>query len=163
PSLHGSALEVELIRLDIPGATTSYAPEMLSAAKRGEVSSRRVSTMGVDTLVTIAPAEVEGGRVFGIVLIQSMRREDLHVRGVIEQLRHADRLATVGQLASGVAHEHGTPLNVVTGRAQMIANGELAGAEVTESAMIIHEQGKRMAQIVRQLLDFARTRSVSSA
>src|SRR5262245_766425 len=39
----------------------------------------------------------------------------------LEQLRHADRLATVGQLASGVAHELGTPLNVVAGRAKMMA------------------------------------------
>jgi signal transduction histidine kinase len=41
----------------------------------------------------------------------------------LEQLRHADRLKTVGQLASGVAHELGTPLNVVSGRAKMIAQG----------------------------------------
>ncbi|NIP87093.1 MAG: histidine kinase, partial [Planctomycetales bacterium] len=41
----------------------------------------------------------------------------------LEQLRHADRLRTVGRLASGVAHELGTPLNVVGGRAGMIAGG----------------------------------------
>ena len=35
----------------------------------------------------------------------------------MEQLRHADRLKTVGRLASGIAHELGTPLNVVAGRA----------------------------------------------
>jgi len=35
--------------------------------------------------------------------------------GALEQLRHADRLATVGRLASGLAHELGTPLNVVMG------------------------------------------------
>ena len=38
----------------------------------------------------------------------------------LEQLRHADRLKTVGQLASGIAHELGTPLNVVAGRAKLI-------------------------------------------
>jgi signal transduction histidine kinase len=36
---------------------------------------------------------------------------------MLEQLRHADRLTTVGKLASGIAHELGTPLNVVSGRA----------------------------------------------
>ncbi len=45
----------------------------------------------------------------------------------MEQLRHADRLMTVGKLASGIAHELGTPLNVVGGRAQMIASGEAVG------------------------------------
>jgi two-component system NtrC family sensor kinase len=77
----------------------------------------------------------------------------------IEQLRHADRLKTVGTLASGVAHELGTPLNVVSGRAQMIVAGELCGPEeAVEAARIIRAQADRMARIVRQLLDFARRR-----
>jgi signal transduction histidine kinase len=77
----------------------------------------------------------------------------------LEQLRHADRLATVGKLASGVAHELGTPLNVVTGRAQMIASGEATGREAEDNARIVVEQAKRIAQIIRQLLDFARKRT----
>jgi signal transduction histidine kinase len=77
----------------------------------------------------------------------------------IEQLRHADRLKTVGNLASGVAHELGTPLNVVSGRAQMIVEGELReNGEVVEAARVIRTQADRMARIVRQLLDFARHR-----
>jgi signal transduction histidine kinase len=78
----------------------------------------------------------------------------------LEQLRHADRLTTVGELASGLAHELGTPLNVVSGRARMISRGELAEpGEVGKAAEIIAEQAERMARIVRQLLDFARRRS----
>ena len=78
----------------------------------------------------------------------------------LDQLRHADRLKTVGQLASGVAHELGTPLNVVGGRAKLIASGALADDEVTSSARIIAEQSERMAAIIRQLMDFARRRAV---
>jgi signal transduction histidine kinase len=75
----------------------------------------------------------------------------------LEQLHHADRLTTVGKLASGLAHELGTPLNVVAGRAKMIATGELeTEEEVSESARIVAEQAERMTRIVRQLLDFAR-------
>lgn len=75
----------------------------------------------------------------------------------LEQLRHADRLTTVGKLASGLAHELGTPLNVVAGRAKMIAAEEVESAEEgLESARIIAEQAERMTRIVRQLLDFAR-------
>lgn len=44
-----------------------------------------------------------------------------------EQLRDADRLTTVGKLASGLAHELGTPLNVVSGRARLIADREVDG------------------------------------
>jgi signal transduction histidine kinase len=75
----------------------------------------------------------------------------------VEQLRHADRLTTVGVLASGIAHELGTPLNVVLGRAQMILSGEAQEpAQVEHSAAIIVEQTERMTRIVRNLLDFAR-------
>jgi signal transduction histidine kinase len=75
---------------------------------------------------------------------------------VVEQVRHADRLATVGQLASGVAHELGTPLNVVAGYAKMISSAEGTPDEDRDGARIIAEQAARMTAIIRQLLDFAR-------
>lgn len=77
----------------------------------------------------------------------------------IEQLRHADRLTTVGQLASGVAHELGTPLNVVWARADMIRSGKVNGDKVVENARIIVGQSERMTRIIRQLLDFAKPSS----
>jgi signal transduction histidine kinase len=81
----------------------------------------------------------------------------------LDQLRHAERLSTVGKLASGIAHELGTPLNVISGRAKMIAAGELTGDEIPQSSRIIAEQSERMAKIIRQLLDFARRRHASKA
>jgi signal transduction histidine kinase len=77
----------------------------------------------------------------------------------MEQLRHADRLSTVGTLAAGLAHELGTPLNVVLGRAKMIAAGEVTGDEAKGNARTVAEQAERMARIIRQLLDFARRRA----
>ena len=89
----------------------------------------------------------------------------------IEQLRHADRLSTVGKLASGIAHELGTPLNVVSGRAQLIldstqdtdwARPEAKHAtEIAANAHIIVEQTERISAIIRQLLDFARRRGAN--
>ncbi|WP_437286861.1 sensor histidine kinase [Sorangium sp. So ce406] len=77
----------------------------------------------------------------------------------LQQLRHAERLATVGKLASGIAHELGAPLQVVTGRARMLVDGDVSGDEVPSNGQIILEQSQRMTQIIRQLLDFARRRS----
>ena len=77
----------------------------------------------------------------------------------IEQLRHADRLNTIGRLASGVAHELGTPLNVVSGRADLIASGKLSSPDIVESAKTIHTEAGRMTNIIRQLLDFGRRRT----
>ncbi|HXV60477.1 MAG TPA: HAMP domain-containing sensor histidine kinase [Vicinamibacteria bacterium] len=74
----------------------------------------------------------------------------------IEQLRHADRLSTVGRLAAGIAHELGTPLNVVMGRAQLILRAHSTERGTFDNATIIIEQARRMTAIIRQLLDFAR-------
>lgn len=73
-----------------------------------------------------------------------------------KQLRHADRLNTVGRLAAGIAHEMGTPLNVVSGRASLIANGKLSDEDVRQSATTIKTEADRITKIIRQLLDFAR-------
>jgi signal transduction histidine kinase len=78
----------------------------------------------------------------------------------IEQLRHADRLATVGKLASGIAHEVGTPLGVALVRANMISSGRISGEEARQGAHIIGDQVERIARIIRQLLDFARGQAV---
>jgi two-component system, NtrC family, sensor kinase len=80
-----------------------------------------------------------------------------------DQLRHADRLTTVGKLASGLAHELGTPLNVVQGRARLIRDREVEGEEAIESARIVLEQAERMTALIRQLLDFARPRPLRKA
>lgn len=74
----------------------------------------------------------------------------------MEQMRHTDRLTTMGRLAAGVAHELGTPLNVITGRAEMIATGEATATEVTTGGRVILEQAGHMTGLIRQLLNFAR-------
>src|SRR4051812_15420719 len=94
---------------------------------------------------------------------EATSRETAARLAAVEQLRHADRLTTVGKLASGIAHELGTPLNIVAGRGYMIASGEATGDEVADNARIIMEQTERMTRIIRQLLDFARPRPVEKA
>ncbi|MEM9942683.1 MAG: HAMP domain-containing sensor histidine kinase, partial [Planctomycetota bacterium] len=75
----------------------------------------------------------------------------------LEQLRHADRLKTVGQLAAGFAHEVGTPLNVISGRAEMIlGTHESNRDQIEKHARAIKDESERISQIIRKLLDFAR-------
>jgi signal transduction histidine kinase len=76
----------------------------------------------------------------------------------LDQLRHADRLKTLGQLASGVAHELGTPLSIIAGRAKRARGADRDVLEQRRALDVIAEQAERMTVIIRQLLDFARRR-----
>lgn len=80
------------------------------------------------------------------------------LREMRRQLERADRLAMVGRLAAGIAHELGTPLSVVAGRARQLSAGTIPPAETSAVAKGIAEQADRMAGIIRQLLDYARRR-----
>lgn len=73
------------------------------------------------------------------------------------ELRHRDRLATVGRLAAGVAHEMGAPLNVIDARAEQLLSRIDAPPETRRRNLtIIRAQAERITQIVRQLLNLAR-------
>ncbi len=72
------------------------------------------------------------------------------------RLRHSEKLATIGQLAAGIAHEVGTPLNVIGGRARQLEKKAVDPAEVAKNAGIIATQTQRITKIIQQLLDFAR-------
>lgn len=81
---------------------------------------------------------------------------DAHM-AALEQLRHSDRIATLGRLASSVAHELGNPLNVIELRAQLISSGEVGSVEqAQQNAAVITEQAQRMTRIIDQVLSFAR-------
>jgi signal transduction histidine kinase len=85
-----------------------------------------------------------------------LNREQAERRIAVEQLRHADRLNVIGKLAAGVAHELGTPLNVVAGHAELLGLARRTPESIDESARTILRQTKRMAAIIRHLLDFGR-------
>lgn len=101
------------------------------------------------------------------LMAKQLREADAQVRGarrsaatLQERLRHADRLSTLGRLASTIAHELGTPLNVVAGRAGMIALDERAGDRAKKNAGVIVEQAGAMTAIIQQILDFARRKGL---
>jgi signal transduction histidine kinase len=73
------------------------------------------------------------------------------------ELRHSERLASVGRLAAGVAHEMGAPLNVIKGRVEILKAASTMPLEKRERNLtIISAQADTITRIVRQLLDLAR-------
>ena len=92
-------------------------------------------------------------------LAEAQRRTEAETSAKLEaerQVRHADKMVTVGTLAAGMAHELGTPLNVIGGRAKMITTLPSASPDAVKYAEIIGVQAERMKRILRGLLDFAR-------
>jgi two-component system, NtrC family, sensor kinase len=124
---------------------------------RGDLSARAPVPKG-ENEVAILAREMNGMAVELERARRTLEELDAERVSALEQLRHADRLRTVGQLASALAHELGTPLNVVSGHARLIEQDADANAGIRESTRTIIEQTSRMISIIRDLLGFARKR-----
>lgn len=79
--------------------------------------------------------------------------EKLHLE---RALRHSEKLAALGQLASRLAHEIGTPLNVIQGRAEQLLQRETLTAKDRAFISVIVTQIERISGFIRQLLTLAR-------
>ncbi len=97
------------------------------------------------------------------LLHEALDREKRERRSAVDQLRHADRLNVIGKLAAGFAHEIGTPLNVISGSAELIQGGRLTPEKRDHLLEGIVKQTQRISLIVRQLLDFGRRAATTTA
>lgn len=135
-------------------------------------SAAKDDTQAVSGLSVVIPGREEP---FGALCVKSSKQrafssDDVHflqavaniIADVLQraeittQLRHANRLNTVSQLAVSLTHEFGTPLNVISAYAKMMLRGQLQGQEQTAGLRAINEQVGRATHLVRQLLDFSR-------
>lgn len=85
------------------------------------------------------------------------QEQDAHRRSQ-RALQDADRLVTVGQLSAGLAHEIGSPLQVLHGRARRLLKHAGDPEAVSRDAEVIAGQAERITRIVQQLLGVARRR-----
>lgn len=85
-----------------------------------------------------------------------------NLRQMNEQLVRADKLAAMGTLAAGVAHEVNNPLASISSLIQMMRS-ENGSAGVTERLELIQSQIQRITQVTRDLTDFARARPAAKS
>ena len=79
-----------------------------------------------------------------------------------QRLARTEKMATIGQIAAEIAHEVGTPLNVISGRAKSLGRKAGNREAVEKHSRIIAEQTDRIARIIQRLLDYTR-RTVGGA
>jgi signal transduction histidine kinase len=98
----------------------------------------------------ISHVTVQGNKFFTAILRDVSERTRL-----AEQLRRTERVAELGTLASGMAHEIGTPMNVILGRAEYLLD-RVTDEPVKKGLRTIVAQVERITRVMNQLLTFAR-------
>ncbi len=161
--------------LDIPGTALPGRPfwetvvgegegadQLIGAARRGERPAPfliRSTALNREVRLTAAPlAEAEGDGAV-VVLVADVTEQ----RNLEAQLIQSEKLAAVGQLVSGVAHELNNPLTSIAGLAEFLQERQTFPAQEREHLRVIHEQAERAGRIVRNLLTFARKGTPGSA
>ena len=87
---------------------------------------------------------------------EAIAKDMTHFREVTEQLIRSENLASLGQLAAGVAHEINTPLGIILGYTQLLKEEFTQQTEVLNSLQIVEKQTKICKRIVTDLLKFSR-------
>jgi PAS domain S-box-containing protein len=90
------------------------------------------------------------------ILYEETRLAYENLRRTQEQLLHSEKLAAVGQLISGVAHELNNPLTAILGYSQLLTSSGQMGQQGIEYADKLYKQAQRTHRIVQNLLSFAR-------
>ena len=92
----------------------------------------------------------------GIEAIVVSSRDITHQKTLETELRQAQRMETVGQLAGGIAHDFNNLLTAIIGRTEFLAHGENLDTTQREDVEEIRLAGTRAASLTRQLLAFSR-------
>jgi two-component system NtrC family sensor kinase len=89
-------------------------------------------------------------------LYEETRQAYENLRRTQEQLLHSEKMAAVGQLISGVAHELNNPLTAILGYSQLLISGCQLPPQGVEYSAKLYKQAQRTHRIVQNLLSFAR-------
>jgi PAS domain S-box-containing protein len=103
-----------------------------------------------------SPLFDESGKTEGIVI---SGRDVTEVKRLEEQLIQAEKLASMGQMLAGVAHELNNPLTAILGVSELLRDREGIDESAKRQLEMTHRQARRAARIVQNLLEFSRPAS----
>ena len=146
-----------------PGAAQAPWTDPLRQLLRGEVAALTLHAVGHTTphrggvVVNLKGSLLrEAGGIAGAVLLV----EDITERVALERsARQVEKLAGLGTLAAGVAHELNNPIGVITSRIELMlldAETRPLPADLREDLEVLHRHAQRVARISQNLLSFAR-------
>ena len=139
----------------------SWSPQDRTAAARamdevghwaGERPLRRRDGNDFPAWLIVSPIRDGTRRRVGHVIVVRDLTEE---RRMAEQLRQSEKLAALGELVAGVAHEVNNPLTGISAFAQLLLEDELSG-EQRESVTLMKREADRAVSVIRDLLAFAR-------
>jgi two-component system sensor histidine kinase PilS (NtrC family) len=142
---------------EVPGVTAFVAgggPP--PAVAGGEVTVVRQDGGRIPVGISLSPLWDQEGRVLGLVAVFQDLSEKKRIE---EQLRRADRLAVVGQLAASIAHEIRNPLAAISGSIQVLQEEMQPHGQSRQLLDIILREADRLKLITGQFLDFVRPRT----
>jgi PAS domain S-box-containing protein len=120
----------------------------------GTRTPREFSPADVNLLIAVG-SQISGA-IDRSILYEETRQAYENLRRTQEQLLHSERLAAVGQLISGVAHELNNPLTAILGYSQLLTSSGHLGPQGIEYSEKLYKQAQRTHRIVQNLLSFAR-------
>ncbi|HEU4684385.1 MAG TPA: ATP-binding protein, partial [Nitrospira sp.] len=143
----------ELFHPDDHAAIRQHLRELTDGRAEVPMAEERIITLdGTPVEVEISAARFadEEGPAALVMLRDASERKRLQ-----EQLRRTERIAELGTLASGMAHEIGTPMNVILGRAEYLMD-RVPDEPTKKGLQTIITQVERITRVMNQLLAFAR-------
>ena len=124
--------------------------------KTGKTETAQISTRkGRVFDIRAFPIKDENENVINVIVVTSEITEKINLQAEAMRTAH---LASLGEMAAGIAHEINNPINGIINYAQILADRLESGRRENEIASQIIKEGDRVADIVRSLLSFARER-----
>lgn len=148
-----SALILTIVRRNVT-VPINQLIERIREISKGQWT-QRIETSGASELILLADEFNRMSEQIEMAYRRVLEEQQENLK-LERNMRQSERLASVGQLAAGLAHEMGTPLNIIGGRAEHLLRRQRTPEETRENLEIIRGQIDRIAALVRQLLQFAR-------